>query len=156
MSKMFPKIFGLFLLCLIGSKGFSFPLTYGFYKGHGQIENQTYSVGLTVSSPMDRVISFETYYTLSDGQTKKWNFSFKETMPTQYQVIFNGFVVGSGSCHTENKSCSYNIPYSKEKLEETFIIKNSKLIRYGSKWVDNKKTSWTEEYTFSPNRRLSF
>lgn len=156
MPKMYPKILGLFLLCLIGSKGFSFPLTYGHYKGHGQIENQIYSVGLTVSSPIDRVISFETYYTLSDGQTKKWNFSFKETTPTQYQVIFNGFIVGSGSCHTENKSCSYSIPYSKEKLEETFIIKNSKLIRYGSKWLDNKKTSWTEEYTFSPNRRLSF
>lgn len=134
----------------------SFPINFGSYKGKGQSQNQQYSVQLNINSLANKNISFETLYTLNTGEVKRWNIVFKETQEHQFQVLFNGFVVGNGLCDDNIKSCSYQIPYSKEKLEESFIIKNSKLWRYGSKFIGNNKVTWVEEYPLIPNRHLSF
>lgn len=144
------------LCCFVATTGSAFPLSNGSYNGMGRTESQIYSVMLNITSPLDKIISFDTTYTLNDGQKKNWHFLFQEVVPNQFKVLFNSFVVGTAHCEDAPKSCSYYLPASKEKLEETFLIKDDKLIRYGHKWVNNKKVNWVEEYSLIPNRRFSF
>ena len=126
----------------------NFPFANGIYYGNGKIENKTYLTELKIQPKTQDEIQFSTKYHLSNGEIKNWNFSLKQTLVrNQYQVFFNGLLIGTAECQNEKKYCHYQIPNSKEKLEESFIIQGSVLIRTGSKWIEGKKQNWTEIYT---------
>lgn len=124
-----------------------FPLPIGNYSGRGKIENQNYLVGLKIQSLAQGDIQLSTKYQLSTGEIKNWIFTLKPTVRNnQFQVVFNGFIVGTAECQNEKKICHYQIPNSKEKLEESLFIFGDFLIRTGSKWIAGKKLTWSETY----------
>lgn len=124
-----------------------FPLPFGKYSGRGKIENQNYLVELKIQPLAHGDIQLSTNYQLSNGEIKIWNFTLRPTVSrNQFQVMFNGFIVGTAECKNEKKFCYYQIPNSKEKLEESFFTQGDFLIRTGSKWIAGKKLTWSETY----------
>lgn len=112
------------------------------------MENQKYAAELQIQPSAQNEILLSTKYQVNNGTTKNWNIVFKPTtVKNQYQVLFQGYAVGKAECLNEKSFCHYQIPHSKEKIEESFYLQGLFLIRTGSKWIESKKTTWTEIYT---------
>jgi hypothetical protein len=118
-------------------------ITDGNYKGSGlwkSVKDKgSYSVTTAIKSN-----TVSASYELPDGSKKEWNFDMEPSINGFFKVKTFGAEIGSGYCLEKAEVCHYEIQVGKLKLEETLILQNDKLYRFGSKDEDSGRIVWQE------------